>query len=155
MPLFCIIYEYNFYGFIHKFFPHFLLLFKYNCLHFLPTTPLQPQLAPLPTLDPTPVWFCPSVLYTCSRKPCPLFPPLSPPTSPLVTVSLFLISMSLVIFCLLICFVDQVPLISEIIRCVSFTACLISLSIMFSRSIHAVAKGRSSFFLSAVQYSIM
>ena len=32
---------------------------------------------------------------------------------------------------------------------------LISLSLMLSSSIHAVAKGRSSFFLSAAQYSIM
>ena len=34
------------------------------------------------------------------------FPQLSPPPSPLVTVSLFFVSMSLVLFCLLVCFVD-------------------------------------------------
>ena len=70
--------------------------------------------------------------------------------SPLVTVSLFFISMSLVIFCLLICFVDYVPLIGEIIWYLSFTAWFTSLSIMLSSSIHAVTKGRSSFFISAV-----
>ena len=86
----------------------------------------------------------------------PLLSPIIPlPTSPcsLVTVSFFFISMSLVIFCLLVCFVDSVPLTGEIIWCFSITIWLISLSIMLSSSIHDVAKGRSSFFLSSVQYS--
>ena len=39
-------------------------------------------------------------------KTLPPPPPLSPPTSPLVTVRLFFISMSLIIFCLLACLVD-------------------------------------------------
>ena len=60
-----------------------------------------PQPSPPPTLDPTPLWLCPWVLYTCFLTNLPPFPSLSPPTSPLVTVSLFLISTSLVIFCLL------------------------------------------------------
>ena len=92
------------------YFNFFLLSFKYHCLHFPTTTPPnplpQPQPSPLPTLDLNPFWFCPCVLYRCSWKPFPLFPPLSPPTFPRATVSLFLISMSLVIFCLLVCFVD-------------------------------------------------
>ena len=58
-----------------------------------------PQTFPLPTLDPAPLWFCHVSFTHVSEKPFPLFPPLSPPTSALVTVSLFLISMSLVIFC--------------------------------------------------------
>ena len=37
----------------------------------------------------------------------------------------------------------------------SFTTWLISLSIILSSSIHAVAKAMSSFFLSAAQYSIV
>ena len=49
----------------------------------------------------------------------------------------------------LICFTDQVPLIGEIIWYLSFITWLTSLSIMLSSSIHAVTKGRSSFFLSA------
>ena len=49
--------------------------------------------------------------------------------------------MSLVIFCLLVSSVDYIPLIGEIIWCLSLTAWLISLSIMLSSSIHAVAKG--------------
>ena len=81
---------------------------------------------------------------------CKLLSPLSPPHSPLAIVTLFLISMSLVMFCLLFSFVDYVPVKGEIIWYLSLTAWLISLSIMFSSSIHAVAKGISSFFLSAV-----
>ena len=87
-------------------------------------------------------------LYMFLDNPSP-FPWVSPPTSPLVTVSLSFISMSLVLFCLLVCFVDYILLIGEIIWYLSFTTWLISLSIMLSSSIHAVAKGISSFFLSA------
>ena len=58
--------------------------------------------------------------------------------------------MSLVIFCLLFSFVDYVPVKGEIIGYLSVTSWLISLSIMLSSSIHAVAKGISSFFLFAV-----
>ena len=36
-------------------------------------------------------------------------------------------------FCVLVCFIEQVPLIGEIIWYLSFTAWLISLNIMFSR----------------------
>ena len=128
----------------------FLLLFKYSCPHFSPITfhlPAHPHLPPL-SLSVGP-------LYMFLDDPSPSFPHYSPTSSLLVTVSFFFISMSLVPFCLLVCFVDQVPLIGEIIWYLSFTACLISLSIMLSSSTHAVAKGRSSFFLSAAQYSIV
>ena len=50
---------------------------------------------------------------------------------------------------LLSSFVDNVPVKGDIIWYFSLTARLISLSIMLSNSIHAVAKGISSFFLSA------
>ena len=96
----------------------------------------------LPYLSPPP-WFCPSGLSTSSRKP---FSPLSPPHSPLAIVTLFLISMCLVIFPLFFSFVDYVPVKGEIIWYLSLTFWLISLSIMLSSSIHAVAKGISSFF---------
>ena len=90
-------------------------------------------------------WFCP---YSWKPFPhCPL------PISHMVIVRLFLISMSLVIFCLLFSFVDYVPVKGEIIGiCPSIW--LISLSIMLPSSIHAVPKGRSSFFLSAAKNSI-
>ena len=57
--------------------------------------------------------------------------------------------MSLVIFCLLFSSVDYVLVKGEIIWYLSLTIWLISLSIVFSSSIHAVAKDISSFFLSA------
>ena len=121
-----------------------LLLFNYSCLHFLPT-PAKPT--SLSWFHPCP-WFCPCVLYSSSWKP---FSPLSLPSSPLAIVRLFLTTMSLVIFSLFFffSFVDYVPVKGEIIWYLSLTAWLISLSIMLSSSIHAVAKGISSFFLSA------
>ena len=65
-----------------------------------------PQPSPPPSPDSTHPWCCPCVLYSCFWKPFTLSTSLSPPVSPLVTVCLVLISMSLVIFCLLVCFVD-------------------------------------------------
>ena len=70
------------------------------CL-FSPPLP-HPSYPHLPALFPPRRRFCPCVLFNCSSKPFTLFPPLSPPLSPLVTVSLFLISMSLVIFSLFV-----------------------------------------------------
>ena len=66
-----------------------------------------------------------------------------PSPSPLVTVSLFHVSLPVVLFCSLDSSYrwDHMYL--------SFTTWLISLSIMLSSSIHAVTKGRSPFFLSA------
>ena len=55
----------------------FLLSFKYSCLHFTPT----------PTLDPTPLWFCPRVLHTCSLKTLPLLSPIIPLPRPLWLLS--------------------------------------------------------------------
>ena len=120
----------------------------------IPTFPLQFPPAPsLPTSHPWsyPLWLCPSVLYSCSWKPFPYFPPLSFSPLPLVIVCFFFISKSLVIFCLLFSSIDYVPVKGEIIWYLSLTLWFIALSIMLSRSIHAAAKFccRSSFFLSA------
>ena len=57
--------------------------------------------------------------------------------------------MSLVIFCFLFFSIYYVLVKGEIIWYLSLTVWLISLNIMLSSSIHAVAKGISSFFLSA------
>ena len=109
-----------------------------------------------PSLHPTPAEktslrhfhphhrFCPCVLYSSSCNP---LSSLSPPHSPLAIVRLFLTSMSLVKFCLLFSSVDYVPVKCEIIWYLSLTTWLTSLSIMLFSSIHAVAKGISSFFL--------
>ena len=64
-----------------------------------PTTTSHPQSFPLLAL-----FMCP--LYEFLDDPSPSFPHYFPPSSPLVTVSLFFISTSLVLFCLLVCFVD-------------------------------------------------
>ena len=91
-----------------------LLLFNYSCLHFLPTTPQPTPAKPtsLPFFHP-PARFCPCVLYSSSSKP---FSALSPHSSPLAIVRLFLISMSLVIFYLLFSFLDYFPVKGEILR---------------------------------------
>ena len=104
-------------------------------------TPANPT--SFPNLYP-PSWFCPCVLYSSSST---LLSPPSPPPSPLAIVTLYLISMSLVIFCLLFSFVDYVPVKGEIIWYLSLTAWLISLSIMLCSSIHAVANSISSYLL--------
>ena len=79
----------------------------------------------------------------------PVIPSSHCPPPPAI-VRLFLTSMYLVIFCLLFSSIDYVPVKGEIIWYLSLTIWLISLSIMLSSSIHAVAKGISSFFLSTV-----
>ena len=113
---------------------------------FSPHPSNPPQLNPPPSPTSTPPWFCPFVFYSSSCKPlCPLFLP----HSPLAIVRLFSTSMSLVIFCLIPSSVDYVTVKGEIIWYLSLTIWLISLSIILSSSIHAVAKGISSFFLSA------
>ena len=110
----------------------------------------SPSLHPTPAEPTSPPQFCPCVLYNSSCNP--LFP-LSPPHSPLATARLFPTSMSLVVFCLLFSSIHYVPVKGEIIWYLSLTVCIISLSIMLSSSIHAVAKSISSFFLSAAQNS--
>ena len=105
-------------------------------------TPAEPH--SLPHLHPPP-WFCPCVLYSSSCNP---LSSLSLPHSPLPIVRLFLTSMSLVIFCFLFSPTYYVPVKGEIIWYLSLTVWLISLNITLSSSIHAVAKGIRSFFLS-------
>ena len=81
------------------FFWHFLL-FKYSCLHFPPALSLThpPHLPPyiLPSLA---LFMGP---LSCSLMTLPFLSLVSPPFSPLVTVSLFFTSMPLVLFCLLV-----------------------------------------------------
>ena len=115
------------------------------CLFSQPIHPTPAEPISLLHLHPPP-WFCPWVLYSSSCNP---LSSLSPPISPLAIVRLFLTSMSLAIFCLLFSSVDYVPVKGEIIWYLSLTTWLISLSIMLSSSIHAAAKGISSFFHSA------
>ena len=142
--------------FSHPYFLSFVFYFYFKLLYYcsitvpfifsLPLLPTPAKPTSLPCFHPPP-WFCPCVLYSSSSwKP---FSPLLPPPSPLAIVRLFLTSMSLVIFCFLFSSIYYVPVKDEIIWYLSLTTWLISLSIMLSSSIHAVAKGISSFFLSA------
>ena len=128
----------------------YFIFFNFYCYSVTVACLFSPSLHPTPA-EPTslphllpPPWFCPCVLYSSSCNP--LFP-LPPPPA---IVGLFLTSMSLVIFCFIFSSIDYVPVKGEIIWYLSLTTWLISLSIMFSSSSHAVAKGISSFFLSAV-----
>ena len=76
--------------FIFHFFIVQVQLSPLSCYHFP-----MPHPPPPPTLNLSPLWLCPWVLYTCSLMTHPLFSPIISPPSPLVNVSLFFISMSL------------------------------------------------------------
>ena len=111
-----------FYSYTHFFFKSFYCYsITVVCIFSPPLHPTPSEPPSLPHLHPPP-WFCPCVLYSSSCNP---LSPLCPPHSPLAIVRLFLTLMSLVIFCLLFSFVDYVLI------------------------IFAVAKGISSFFISA------
>ena len=81
------------------------LLFKYSCLHVLPTPPPDPSHPHFSPLVLPPFGFVHVSFVHISENPSP-FPLIISSHPLLVTVSLFLISMSLVMFCLLVCFVD-------------------------------------------------
>ena len=105
------------------------------CLFSPPLYATPAKTTSLPCFHPPP-WFCPCVLYTSSWKPfrhCPLPPSLA-------IVRLFLISMSLVIFCLLFSSVDYVPVKGDMIWYLSLSTWVISLSIILSSSMHAVQR---------------
>ena len=72
-----------------------------------PTTTLPwPNHHHLPISNLSPLVLSMGPLHLFFDDSFPSFPHYIPPTYPLVTVSLFFISMSLVIFFLLVCFVD-------------------------------------------------
>ena len=98
-----------------------LLLFSYSCPYFPPllSAALCCPIHPSPHL---PHSILPTLLSQSVGPLCmfldftlPLLSPFSPShPSSLVTVTLFFISMSLVLFCSLVCFVHQVPHLGEI-----------------------------------------
>ena len=141
------------YGLIFFFFFKFFIVIQLQLCAFSPhpSTPPHPNTPPSPTSTLT-LDFVHVSFYSSSCNP---LSSLSPPHSPLSIVRLFLTSMSLVIFCFLFFSIYYVPVKGEIIWYLSLTVWLISLNIMLSSSIHAVAKGISSFFLSAADNSIV
>ena len=98
-------------------------------------------------------------MYLCFlASPFTLFHPVPQPLSPLTSVSLFHVSMSLFLFCSSVYFAHQIPQITEIIWYLSFSVRLILLSEMISRSIHAVKKPSLTFWrgnLHAFQFLLM
>ena len=106
-------------SYLYKCFYLFIYFINYFIVIQLQLSAFSPHHSPpTPTAKPTflpcfhsPPWFCPCVLYNSSWKPSS---PLFPPCSPLAIVRLFLISMSLVIFCLPFSFVDYVSVKGEI-----------------------------------------
>ena len=99
-----------------------------------PTTNSHPQYFPSLDLSMGP-------LYMFVHDPSTSFSCYPPNPSLLITVSLFFISTSLVIFCLLICFVDYVPLKDHMIfffHCLAyFTYIMLSVPSMRSRRVRS------------------
>ena len=88
-------------------FNFFLLLFKYSCLHFHPTAaphPTHPCFSAL-NLPLMALSMCPLYMFLMDF---PLFSLLSPLHLPSGYCQFALYSMSLVVFCFLVCFVDQI-----------------------------------------------
>ena len=114
----------NFHSEIFRFLKIFIVI-QLQLSAFSPHPSTSPQLNPPPSPTSTlPLDFV--ILSFIVSSSCKTLSPLSSPHSPLAIVRLFLISMSVVIFCLLFSFVDYVPVKGEIIWYLSFTACLIS-----------------------------
>ena len=94
---------------------------------------------PSPSSTSTEHTLSPNTIIALLFCPCVLW--LYPPTPTTRAVSPFL-SMSLSLFRWIAQFVHQIAHMSEIIWYLSFSDWLISLSIMLTRSIHSVAKGK-------------
>ena len=129
----------------------FLILILY-CYSSTVVRLLSPSLHPTPAEDPSllhfhhPPGFHPSVLHSSSPNS---LSSLAPPHATPPTFRWFPNSMSLATLGFLPFSTYYSPAKGEIIWYLSHTVWLISLNIMLSSTIHAVAKSISSFFLSA------
>ena len=99
-------------------------------LPFIPIIPLPHKITTLLSMPMSPLSFF-FVL-------CPLSFVLPPPKHTLI-----LLFISLSVFCLLIQFVHYIPHMTKIIWYLYFSDWLISFRIVFSRSIHAITKGKN------------
>ena len=94
---------------------NFLLLFYYSCPNF-PASPSSTHPTTLPKVNShTVVHVRGSFISVLCLVPSPSFHHYSLPPTPLVTFSLFYVSMSVVLFCSLVYLVQKTPLIGEII----------------------------------------
>ena len=131
-------------------FSHFLLLFNYSCPHYPPITllhPIYPHLT-LSVLSHSVVFVRGSFIHV-PLSPFPFFPLLSPsnlPSGHCQFVLYFHVSGSILLTCLF-CWLGSTYRWDHIVFVFYHLAYFIY--IMLSSSIHAVPKGRSSFFLSA------
>ena len=121
-------------------------------VHHTKSSVLQSHLFPCYSLLPSLTHLFITILLSASVRVyfclTPLrFSPSLQPLSPLTALSLSSVSLSLLLFCLLVYFVHSIPYISQIKWCLPYSDWLISLSTIFLRSIHAVAKD-NVFFLS-------
>ena len=82
-----------------------ILFFKFFIVQiqlspFFPLCSPLPHSPPPPTLNPSPLWLCPWVLYTCSFMTLHLFPLLSPLLWLLLVCSYFNVSDYILLACL-------------------------------------------------------
>ena len=112
----------------------YLLLFKYSGLHFPLKHPPPPSILPLFGFVHS------SFIHVPLTRPFPFLPLLSPYPYPSGYFSLFFLPLCLIIFWLLVLLI-RFHLKVRSYDYLSFTAWLISLSIMLSSSIHAIANG--------------
>ena len=92
--------------FVLRFLKNYLIVVQVQLSALTPTPPPNPSHPHLPPLLPPHLGFVHVSIIVVTENPSSLALPLSSPRSPLVTVRLFLVSLSLVIFCLLACIVD-------------------------------------------------
>ena len=134
--------------FFFLFLIYFFIVVQVQLSAFPPTTPPPAQPSSPPSRDSTPLGFVHmSYFIVVPKNPSP-FSPIILSYLP-SGYCLFVLYFNVSGYILLACFFDYVPVKGEIIWYLSFTAWLISPSIMLSSSIHAVVKGRNSFFPSA------
>ena len=128
----------------------FLSVVQVQLSPFSPHHSPPPQPSPPSTLKPTPFGFFHVSFVYVPWWTFPYFLPLSLSPTPLVTVSLLFISMSLVIFSLLICLFSWLGSTYRWDHIVFVIHCLAYFTAHNVFQFIHVAKGRSSFFLSAV-----
>ena len=119
----------------------FLLLMLLQLSQYFLLCPHPPSRSPIPKVSHHNFFHVHGLcIYVVCLIPSP-FSQFPPPSSPLIAVSLFHVSVP-ILFCLLVYNVHQIPLVSEVIWYLPLIDWFISLSIRVSTSIYAVEKVR-------------